>query len=755
MTASRHSGFSSLSLAGILPESGKGVRPRIVTGVFAITAAVVVASTLLTYWFGNRVLHAHAREQERRETISQLDQLVSTLKDAETGQRGFLITGDERYLQPYHDAVARLPHYIERLHSLQQSGGNRPDIEAIIRLIQQKLAELRETIELRQSGGFEAAAAVVRSNTGRELMDELRGGVGRLRSQQAASLQSDARLSDETTRRRTAVFVLSGLLNILFLWWAYQRITESIRQRDSALGEAKSRGRELQEQKDLLAVTLASIGDCVLVTDNAGRINFMNGVAEQVTGWTLEEARGRPTAEVFHILNEQTREPVENPVEKVMKHGVIAGLANHTLLVRKDGTETPIDDTGAPIRDRDGAMRGVVLVFRDSSEHRQTDRELRKAKEEAETANKAKDQFLAMLSHELRTPLTPVLATLNLWEASEEVPASLHPDVQMLRRSIELEARIIDDLLDLTRIARGMLSFSAENSDVHALIEFLVGLSRSEFQEKKLKVSLKLEAREHHIHTDVARLQQVLWNILRNAIKFTENGGAVMIETSNDDRGNIDVVVKDSGIGMSAETLSRLFLPFEQADRSRSGRYGGLGLGMAISNALVDLLEGKLIAESEGLGRGSTFTVTFPTAEVPAPPGEPERVRAPVRGKVKLLLVEDHADTARALVRLLESRGYEVASVATVASALQAVDHEEFELVLCDLGLPDGTGLDFIEKLRQKRDTPAVALTGFGMQQDVERAQQAGFDAHLTKPVNIQKLEATIWKLLQDRSKHG
>jgi PAS domain S-box-containing protein len=730
------------------------MRPRIISGVFAITAAVVVASTLLTYWFGNRVLHAHGREEERRETISQLDQLVSTLKDAETGQRGFLITGDERYLQPYHDAVARLPHYIERLNSLQQSGGNRSDIEAIIRLIQQKLAELRETIELRQSGGFEAAATVVQSNTGRELMEELRGSVGRLRSQQAVALQSDARLSDETTRRRTAVFALTGLLNILFLWWAYQRITESIRQRDSALGEAKSRGRELQEQKDLLAVTLASIGDCVLVTDNAGRINFMNGVAEQVTGWTLEDARGRPTAEVFHILNEQTREPVENPVEKVMKHGVIAGLANHTLLVRKDGTETPIDDTGAPIRDRDGAMRGVVLVFRDFSAHRQTDRELRQAKEEAETANKAKDQFLAMLSHELRTPLTPVLATLNLWEASEEVPASLHPDVQMLRRSIELEARIIDDLLDLTRIARGMLSFSPENTDVHALIDFLVGLSRSEFQEKKLKVSLRLEAREHHIHTDVARLQQVLWNILRNAIKFTENGGAVTIATSNDDRGNIDIVVKDTGIGMSAETLSRLFLPFEQADRSRSGRYGGLGLGMAISNALVDLLEGKLIAESEGLGRGSTFTVTFPTAEVPAPAGEPERVRAPVRGKVKLLLVEDHADTARALVRLLESRGYQVASVGTVASALQAVDHEEFELVLCDLGLPDGSGLDFIEKLRQKRDTPAVALTGFGMQQDVERAQQAGFDAHLTKPVNIQKLEATIWKLLQDRSKH-
>ena len=727
------------------------MRPRIITGAFVITAAVLVASTLLTYWFGNRVLEAHARETQRREVISQLDRLMSTLKDAETSQRGFVISGDESYLRPYEEALALLPQTIAKLRETQTL--NAEDLATISRLIDQKLTELRQTIEVRRGGGLEAAAAIVRNNAGQQIMDELRANIGRLQARETVALQSDARLSDETTRRRTWVFALTGLINVLFLWWAYQRINTAIKERDKALTDARSRGRELQQQKDLLSVTLASIGDCVMVTDNVGRINFMNPVAEQVTGWTLEEARGRPTAEVFRILNEQSREPVDNPVEKVMKHGVIVGLANHTLLIRKDGSEVPIDDSGAPIRDPEGAMRGVVLVFRDFSEHREADRELRQAKEEAETANKAKDQFLAMLSHELRTPLTPVLATLNLWEASEDVPASLHTDVQMLRRSIELEARIIDDLLDLTRIARGMLSFSAEDTDVNALIEFLVGLSRSEFHEKQLKLSLELEAPEHIIHTDVARLQQVLWNILRNAIKFTENRGTVTITTANDGRGNIDIIIKDTGIGMTPETLSRLFLPFEQADRSRTGRYGGLGLGMAISNALIELLEGKLTAESEGLGRGSTFTVSFPTVKPAAAPSEPARISRPGPGKVKLLLVEDHADTARALVRLLESRGYEVSSVGSVASASQAIERNEFDLFLCDLGLPDGTGFDLIERLRQKRDTPAVALTGFGMQQDVERAQHAGFDAHLTKPVNLQKLEATIWKLLQDRSK--
>jgi PAS domain S-box-containing protein len=739
-------------LAQVFPElAGKGVRPRIITGAFVITAAVLVASTLLTYWFGNRVLEAHARETQRREVISQLDRLMSTLKDAETSQRGFVISGDESYLRPYEEALALLPQTIAKLRETQTL--NAEDLATISRLIDQKLTELRQTIEVRRGGGLEAAAAIVRNNAGQQIMDELRANIGRLQARETVALQSDARLSDETTRRRTWVFALTGLINVLFLWWAYQRINTAIKERDKALTDARSRGRELQQQKDLLSVTLASIGDCVMVTDNVGRINFMNPVAEQVTGWTLEEARGRPTAEVFRILNEQSREPVDNPVEKVMKHGVIVGLANHTLLIRKDGSEVPIDDSGAPIRDPEGAMRGVVLVFRDFSEHREADRELRQAKEEAETANKAKDQFLAMLSHELRTPLTPVLATLNLWEASEDVPASLHTDVQMLRRSIELEARIIDDLLDLTRIARGMLSFSAEDTDVNALIEFLVGLSRSEFHEKQLKLSLELEAPEHIIHTDVARLQQVLWNILRNAIKFTENRGTVTITTANDGRGNIDIIIKDTGIGMTPETLSRLFLPFEQADRSRTGRYGGLGLGMAISNALIELLEGKLTAESEGLGRGSTFTVSFPTVKPAAAPSEPARISRPGPGKVKLLLVEDHADTARALVRLLESRGYEVSSVGSVASASQAIERNEFDLFLCDLGLPDGTGFDLIERLRQKRDTPAVALTGFGMQQDVERAQHAGFDAHLTKPVNLQKLEATIWKLLQDRSK--
>src|SRR6476661_5995673 len=552
------------------------VRLRVILSVFLVTAAVVVGSTLLTFWFGNRVLQVRAREQARRDGITRLEQLESVLKDAETGQRGFIITGDENYLLPFNQATARLPADLENLRKYPSVVITPEEVAKVTALIQQKMAELNSTIEVRRSQGFDATLPLVQAGSGKQIMDELRSEVARLREKQAAALIVDATLSKRATQTRTLVFILCGLLNLGILAWAYRRITEASHERDVALHQANARSLELQRQKELLSVTLSSIGDCVLVTDHEGRITFMNPVAEQVTGWKWSEAIGRPTTEVFRILNEHTRAPVESPVDKVIREGVIVGLANHTLLIRKDGTEIPIDDSGAPIRDGQGGIRGIVLVFRDFTQQKRAEQEVLAAKNAAETANKAKDQFLAMLSHELR---------------------------------------IIDDLLDLTRIARGLLSFSPENTDVHSLIEFLVGLSQSELQNKVLKLALKLDAPRHHVHTDAARLQQVLWNVLRNAVKFTDQGGAITIITSNDAQDRLDITFHDTGIGMTPDTISKLFVPFEQADPTINRRYGGLGLGMTISNALVELLDGEIRAESPGLGLGSTFTITFPTVD--------------------------------------------------------------------------------------------------------------------------------------------
>ena len=236
-------------------------------------------------------------------------------------------------------------------------------------------------------------------------------------------------------KRARWLFIVTGIANIACLAWGYWRIRGVLRDKAVVIENAR-------RKSDLFSTTLASIGDCVIVTDAAGRITFMNSVAEEVTGWTAAEAQNCLVREIFRIINEETRKAAEDPVEKVIRAGVIVALANHTLLIRKDETELPIDDSGAPIRNSKGDIAGVVLVFRDFSKYRQAEDESRQAKELAESANQAKDNFLAMVSHELRTPLSPVLTTLHHWETSGDASPEIKADIEMLRRNIEREARI-------------------------------------------------------------------------------------------------------------------------------------------------------------------------------------------------------------------------------------------------------------------------------------------------------------------------
>ena len=319
---------------------------------------------------------------------------------------------------------------------------------------------------------------------------------------------------------------------------------------------------EVADQKELLEVTLKSIGDGVLVTDAESRITFMNATAENLTGWTNRDAQGQPCGTVFNIINETTRLLVESPVDKVLRLGAVVGLANHTVLIRKDGTEIPIDDSGAPIRSPQGGIRGVVLVFRDFSEHKKAGEELRKAKEDAEAANIAKDNFLANLSHELRTPLTPVAATLSMWESDHLVPDRLLPDLEMMRRNVNLEARLIDDLLDLTRIVRGKLTLTPEVADINDLIHSVAGMYQSEIQAKRLSLKMTPRAERHYVFADPARLQQVFWNVLKNATKFTAEGGHIEVTIQKPDTSRVEVIVRDDGIGMSAGSAGEAFPAF-------------------------------------------------------------------------------------------------------------------------------------------------------------------------------------------------
>ncbi|HEX8520965.1 MAG TPA: ATP-binding protein [Tepidisphaeraceae bacterium] len=398
------------------------------------------------------------------------------------------------------------------------------------------------------------------------------------------------------------------------------------------------------------------------------------------------------------------------------------------------------------------AISGVFILFTGWTYSRVV-----KEMNERQKASQAKDQFMAMLSHELRTPLTPVLATLSSWEDDERVPEEMREDVQIMRRNVELEARLIDDLLDVTRIAKGKLSINLEAIDVHQVLPAVVELCCGfEIEAKRLKIELKLEAQRHVVRADLARLQQVFWNIARNAAKFTPEQGRLTIRSLNEGS-RMRIVFTDTGIGMTRDVLARVFEPFVQGENEIS-REHGLGLGMAISKNLMRLMGGEIRAHSDGPGRGSTFelemeTVDAEAATAPAGPDEDAPGAEPVsRAEAAILLVEDHADTAKLMARLLRRMGHTVQIADSVAAARRLNEMQKFDLVLSDIGLPDGTGSDLIKSIRQSHNAsvPAIAMTGFGMEEDISRSLAAGFNLHLTKPVNIARLEKAIGQMLAD-----
>jgi PAS domain S-box-containing protein len=386
----------------------------------------------------------------------------------------------------------------------------------------------------------------------------------------------------------------------------------------------------IAEQREWLETTLESISDGVIATDVRGRIVFMNPVAEHLTGWRLDTARDRACTEVFNIVNEQTLRVVENPVTRVLQEGVVVGLANHTLLIAADGTERPIDESGAPIRNRDGRIVGVVLVFRDVTERRQAEVERettarererllmaeRMARADAERANRLKDDFVAMVSHELRTPLNAILGWTELILKNRHDPALLERGLGIVVRNTRLQTQLISDLLDISRIVSGKLRLDVQSVDLPSLIETAIETVQHAADEKGIAIERRLDTSIGPLAGDAARLQQVVWNLLSNAVKFTPKGGRVRV-TLRRQGPMSEIVVEDNGVGIRPDFLPHVFDRFQQADASRTRRVGGLGLGLSIVKNLVEFHGGTVMGASEGEGRGATFTVSLPLAAPP------------------------------------------------------------------------------------------------------------------------------------------
>jgi PAS domain S-box-containing protein len=504
---------------------------------------------------------------------------------------------------------------------------------------------------------------------------------------------------------------------------------------------AEERLRASEEQFRLLIERVEEYA--IYLLDPQGRIMSWNSGAEKIKQFSAAEIVGKNFACFYTSEDVAAGRPQKN-LEDAARRGHIR---DQGLRVRKDGTTFHADVVITALRDKTGKLRGFSKVTRDMSDQLRA-REMEAEKIAAVKANHAKDEFLATLSHELRTPLTPALASASfIAENIAELPDKFADDIHIIRRNVQLEARLIDDLLDLTRISTGKIELHEQQVDAHAVSRDALLIARSDIHRKNLKVTTQWDAREHHIWADPVRIEQVFWNLINNAVKFTGSGGEITVQTWNQE-GTFYFAIIDTGIGIEVGRQESLFKAFEQGERGISRQFGGLGLGLAICKNLVELHGGTITVSSRGRGFGTTGTVTLKSF-VPAEqsPVETNHQQCEAPARIRILLVEDHDDTRRVLARLLTHFGHTVTPAASVEEAMEAFRAQPFDAILSDIGLPDGTGYDVISRAKQIHDVCGIALTGFGMSEDIRRSKEAGFDFHLTKPVDAAELRSVLRKL--------
>lgn len=558
------------------------------------------------------------------------------------------------------------------------------------------------------------------------------------------------------------------------------KVTEKGEGRDEARFHVISARRlrqlegKLHEARQTLDAIRSGEVDAVVVNgSNGNKIYSITGAEQPYRIYVERMQEGAVTVSAEGVIlycNQRFARMVRQKLERVigadlplflpeMTWEEIATVFDHrrsaTVVKREDtlllgrGITLPVNITASrlPLEGQEIAC----LVITDLTAQRQQE-SMRLAKEVAERASEAKDAFLAALSHELRTPLNPALLMAIAQEQNESLPPDTRHALSVIRRNVELQARMIDDLLDLTRVTHGKLNLHMSPLDVHAILALAVDICRPDIDAKEQRLELALGATRTRGNGDAVRLQQALWNVIRNASKFTPPRGKITVTTADQPDGRISIEVRDTGIGFPTGEGESLFRPFVQGGNHITQRFGGLGLGLTISRSILLSHGGSIAATSDGPGRGATFILQFPgeaVAEVPASPVPPPPIPPVVAPRgVRILLVEDHNDTRRSMELLLRETPYRVSAAATASEALALAAEEEFDLVITDIGLPDKSGLELMRELRDLHGLRGIATTGYGMREDVENAKQAGFRYHLTKPIDFDQLQHLILELL-------
>lgn len=575
---------------------------------------ILLAVTVLSYQDWEAFQHSASQVQHSRQVLQQVEDTMSSVREAESGQRGFLLTGNPDYLDAYNVAVAAIPSEITTLRATTENEpALRTRVGTLSGLISEKVAELQETVALRQTQGFQAALDVVESNRGKHAMDDIRKiGMDLQNEIYGGLLQGIRERQEQGSRTRVTTALGAGVL-FLFLLLATFDIGRATAERDRLIGDLASANERTTASRDLLHTTLSSIGDAVIATDDAGRVTFMNRVAEELSGWVQAEGQGRPLDEVLHLVNEETRVAAENSAAKALREGVIVGLANHTVLISRDGVERPIDDSAAAIRNAQGNTIGVVLVFRDVSGRREAEEQLRQLNRDLKRTNQDLQQFSYAASHDLKEPLRTVTNYLQLIRSRymgkllDDEAAKLF-DVAV--GGAQRMHALVEALLEYSRSGE-IGPVVLEPVPVDQLVRDAIANLQSSISEAGADIAVgPLPV----VRTNPLHLTQVFENLIGNAIKYRSEQPPRICISAVEAAQDWVFTVEDNGIGIPPQYRAQIFGIFK---RLHGDEYPGTGIGLATCKKIVERHGGSIWVESES-GKGSRFCFTLPRAALHA-----------------------------------------------------------------------------------------------------------------------------------------
>jgi PAS domain S-box-containing protein len=709
-------------------------RSRPLTIVLGALAAVALfVNARLAVLNVRRMTDAQGWVKHTYDVLDALAGLQTNLVDAEAAQRGYLLTGQLKYLGPYQEGRAAAERNLTRIALLARDNpAQKQRLTEMQPLVAARFDELGRTINIYDhEGGMTAARRVVAEDRGKRLMESLRTRIAQMTAFEKELLADRVHAMAEASQTTLLTSLIGLGASFILLAGAMVVARRSVRERERA-------AERLFEEKERLRITLTSIGDAVVVTDRDGVVTMVNQIAGSILGWG-DDAVGKKLDEVFQVVNEDTREKMESPVRRVLQEKRPVGLANHTLLIRRDGSEVPVDDSAAPILAVDGSVVGVVLVFRSIEQRRKSERELQRRGKLLEEQDQRKDAFLASLSHEMRNPLAALRNAVEVLDRSHLVDERADRARGVVDRQVVHLTRLVDDLLDVSRIARGKIRLRKERIDLAEVVRKTVDDHQEIFARARVNVELRPAPTPLWINADPTRMAQVTGNLLENAAKFTSAGGRVTISVEREN-GRIVLRVRDTGAGIDPAMLPNIFQPFFQAEGTLHQSTTGLGLGLALSKALVELHSGTVEAASSGPGKGAEFVVAIPSAEGAAASAAVVEKPASPRAR-KVLIIEDNEDAALTLSDVLELEGHRAQVASDGESGVEAARSFKPDVVFCDVGLPGIDGYEVAKRLRAEGSSAVlVALTGYAAADDVKRVHDAGFDHHLPKPADMDRL---------------